>query len=86
MTEGTLLLAGSLTDVVAKPTFKGNVTVDAISFPAYLRALGYKYEPRKKDLGALSFVADLELSSDAISVPRLLAADNRPPPARASCR
>ena len=73
MKEGRAILGGSLSGLSGLPVFDGNLTVDALSFPSYVRALGYDYEPRRRDLGALSVVAELGYSSEALRVPRFAA-------------
>ncbi len=71
--RGTATLSGSLKQFSSAPVFDGNLTVDADDFAGFLRELGYSYEPRKKDLGALSLVAQLSASLDHVGVTSLSA-------------
>lgn len=71
--RGIGIVTGTFTQLTENPTFNGNVTVDAQDFPSFMRELGYTYNPRRKDLGALSLVAQLVASGDHVGVGALSA-------------
>ncbi|MFO1186317.1 MAG: AsmA-like C-terminal region-containing protein [Alphaproteobacteria bacterium] len=71
--RGIGIITGTFTQLTENPTFNGNVTVDAQDFPSFMRELGYSYNPRRKDLGALSLVAQLVASGDHVGVSALSA-------------
>jgi hypothetical protein len=66
--RGTAILGGSLRGLTAAPAFAGNLTVDAQDFPSFMRELGFTYDPRRKDLGALALVAHGVASLDHVGI------------------
>ncbi|MFZ1990594.1 MAG: AsmA family protein [Alphaproteobacteria bacterium] len=73
MSQGDIALSGSFGALSTAPDLEGNLTIDALDFAAFLRELGYTYEPRRKDLGALSLVTQLSASSERVSLTELAA-------------
>jgi uncharacterized protein involved in outer membrane biogenesis len=71
--RGLAIISGALRELTVLPGFDGNLTVDAQDFPSFMRELGYSYQPRRKDLGALSLVSKLTASPDHVGIEALSA-------------
>lgn len=71
--RGIGIVTGAFRQLTENASFNGNVTLDAQDFPSFMRELGYSYNPRRKDLGALSLVAQLIASGDHVGVEALSA-------------
>jgi uncharacterized protein involved in outer membrane biogenesis len=71
--RGLAIISGALRELTVLPAFDGNLTIDAQDFPSFMRELGYSYQPRRKDLGALSLVSKLTASPDHVGIESLSA-------------
>ncbi len=73
MSQGDVALSGSLGGLGDAPELESSLTIDALDLGAFLRELGYTYQPRRKNLGAFSLVTQLSANGKRITLSDLAA-------------